>query len=70
MKKNQNFIDIALTIKLEIIYTKVWPAIILALNRIAKLKQRITYENISIIIRNGSNKKGHSGTKILKNFIL
>ena len=42
----------------------------MALKRIAKLKQRITYENISITIKKGNNRKGHSGIKSLKNFTL
>jgi len=45
----------------------VWPAIILALSRIAKLKDLIIYEKISMTIKNGNNAKGHSGIKIFKN---
>lgn len=51
----------------DIIKTKVCPAIILALKRIAKLKARIIYENISININIGNKIKGHSGMKIFRN---
>jgi hypothetical protein len=54
----------------EIICTRVWPAIILALNLIAKLKDLIMYENISVHISIGSNDKGHSGINIFINFML
>jgi len=47
--------------------TKVCPAIILALNRIAKLNALIIYEKISINISIGNNIKGHSGINIFKN---
>lgn len=45
-------------------------AIILALKRIAKLKARITYEKISIGINKNNNRKGASGIKIFKKWIL
>jgi hypothetical protein len=46
--------------------TKVWPAIILADKRIAKLKVRITYEKISIKIKGINKTKGHSGINNFK----
>lgn len=51
-----------------IIANNVWPANIFAANRMAKLKQRIIYENNSIIINTGNKAIGHVGTKIFKNF--
>jgi len=56
--------------KLDIMNTKVWPAIMLALKRIAKLKQRIIYENSSIKIKKGNKKKGHSGMNNFKKSML
>jgi hypothetical protein len=53
-----------------IICTKVWPANILAANRIAKLNKRIKYENISMGINIGNKIKGHCGINICKNFKL
>lgn len=52
------------------IWTKVWPAIILALNLIAKLKERIIYDINSNIIIIGYSNKGTSGTNNFKNLIL
>ena len=61
-------IFITFKINVTIICTNVWPANILAANRIAKLKRRIKYENISIGISIGNKIKGHCGIKICKNF--
>lgn len=54
----------------EIICTRVWPAMILALDLIAKLKDLIIWEKISVQISIGSNGKGHSGINIFKNCML
>jgi len=54
----------------DIIFTKVCPAIILADNRIAKLKDLIIYENTSITMRSGNSINGHSGINIFKKLIL
>lgn len=61
---------ITFKINVTIICTNVWPANILAANRIAKLKRRIRYENISIGIKIGNKIKGHWGINICKNFKL
>jgi hypothetical protein len=52
--------------KVDIIYTRVCPAIILADNLIAKLKVRIIYEKISMKIKKGIMKIGHCGIKVQK----
>ena len=54
--------------KFVIINSNVCPAIILALNRIAKLPALKTYENNSIGIKISNNKTGASGIKSLKNW--
>jgi hypothetical protein len=59
-KKKRPFIKPS-KIKLEIIKTKVWPAVILALNRIDKLKDLIFIEKISTNNNNNKIKKGTSG---------
>jgi hypothetical protein len=55
--------------KILIIFTKVCPAKILAVNLIDKLKALIIYENISIIINIGNNAIGHLGINIFKKCI-
>ena len=65
-----NSIFIKFNIKLTIICTNVWPANILAANRIDKLNKRIKYEKISIGINIGNNTNGHWGINICKNFKL
>jgi hypothetical protein len=52
-----NFINITKA-NVPKIFNKVWPDIILANNRIAKLKTRVMYEIISIKIMNGIIRKG------------
>lgn len=69
-KDNKNSTFITFNIKVTIICTNVCPANILAANRIAKLKRRIKYENISIGINIGSKIKGHCGINICRNFKL
>jgi hypothetical protein len=53
-----------------IIFNKLWPAIIFANNRTAKLKARAKYDITSITIKKG-NKAGGTpvGTKSKKNFV-
>jgi hypothetical protein len=51
------------------IFTKVCPAKILAVNLIDKLNALMIYENISIKIKTGKRAKGHLGIKIFKNSI-
>lgn len=68
--KNKPLTFIKPKINEETITIKVCPAIILALNRIAKLKARIIYENISIKIKIGNNIKGQEGINIFKYAIL
>ena len=69
-KDNINSIFITFSMNVTIIWTNVWPANILAANRIAKLNKRIKYEKISIGINIGNNIKGHCGIKKCKNFKL
>jgi len=63
---NKKLKDIEGDKKLLIIWTSVWPAIILALNLIAILKARIPWEKISIGIKINNDNKGDSGIYILK----
>lgn len=70
IKINKGFIKNIFNINADIIFTKVWPAKILAAKRIDKLNILIKYEKISIGIKINNKKNGHSGIKILKNFIL
>ena len=69
-KDKKNSIFITFKINVTIICTNVCPANILAANRIARLKRRIKYENISIGINIGNKIKGHCGINICKNFKL
>src|ERR1700733_10212538 len=70
IKKIQILIEANVNVKPETKNTKVCPAIILALNLIAKLKALIAYEKISIGTSRNKRGNGASGTKIFKNFKL
>jgi hypothetical protein len=62
--------DSIVQVKLAIIFSKVWPDVILAKSRIDKVKTLMKYEIISIAINNGIITSGtFLGKKIEKNLI-
>jgi hypothetical protein len=68
--KNNKLFDIYnIYATLAIICTKVWPANIFALNLIAKLNDRKTYDTNSIMIIIGIKNNGTSGTNKKNHFI-